>query len=129
MNILDENLPRDQVELLRAWRIRCRWTSRDLALQGLQDDEIIPRLLRLSRPTFFSRDSDFYRRELAHARYCLVWLDADVEETAFFIRRVLNHTALNTQAKRMGKVVRVHPDGLEYWTKAASSPTKLDWHA
>lgn len=69
--------------------------------------EIIPLLHTLRRPTFFTRDHDFYKADLRHLRYCLVFLDVAFDEAAEFIRRFLRHTAFRTQAQRMGRVVRV----------------------
>lgn len=129
MNILDENITRDQVDLLRAWKVRCRWMSGELSLQGMKDDNIIPFLLTVNRPTFFSRDSDFFGRDLIHARYCLVFLDAEVAEAAFFVRRVLKHPSLNTQALRMGKVIRAHAGGLELWSRGHGNSVTDTWPA
>jgi hypothetical protein len=46
----------------------------DMGRQGMKDQEIIAMLHRLRRPTFLTRDEDFYARRLCHARYCLVYL-------------------------------------------------------
>ena len=67
--------------------------------------EIIPLLHTLRRPTFFTRDHDFYKADLRHLGYCLVFLDVAFDEAAEFIRRFLRHTAFRTQAQRMGRVV------------------------
>ena len=100
MNVLDENVPRDQADLLRQWGIRFRSISRDLGYQGIDDDEIRPLLLRLKKPTLLTRDEDFFRRDFAHPRYCLVWFDVTVEETAFFIRRFLKHPLALRSSRR-----------------------------
>ena len=65
----------------------------DTARKGIQDDEIIPLLYQLRRPTFFIRDSDFFDRRLCHQGYCLVFMDVDKYEAASFVRRVLRHKA------------------------------------
>ena len=67
--------------------------------------EIIPLLHTLRRPTFFTRDHDFYKADLRHPGYCLVFLDVAFDEAAEFIRRFLRHTAFRTQAQRMGRVI------------------------
>ena len=64
MNILDENIIASQRQRLRSWRIRVRQIGVDIARKGLQDEEIIPFLHHLRRPTFFTRDRGFYRREI-----------------------------------------------------------------
>ena len=76
MNVLDENVTRDQADLLRQWGMRFRSISRDYLCQGMQDDDVVPFLLRLKRPTLLTRDGDFFERRLVHPRYCLVWVRA-----------------------------------------------------
>lgn len=93
----------------------------------MTDDEVIPFLLSLRRPTFFTLDWDFHRPDLCHARYCLILLDVAREESALFVRRVLAHPALDTQARRMGAVVRVSYAGLFVWRLNARSEVHLEW--
>ena len=107
MNILDENIPRNQRELLKSWRISIRQIGYDVGRKGIQDDEIIPLLHQMRRPTFFTRDSDFFDRRLCHQRYCLVYMDVNKYEASLFVRRILRHPELDTQAKRMGLVAFV----------------------
>ena len=127
MNVLDENVTRDQADLLCQWGIRFRSISRDLGCQGMPDDNILPFLLRLKQPTLLTRDRDFFERRLAHARYCLAWFDVDAGQTAFFIRRFLSHPRFRTNAQRLGKVICVAPRGIEYWTKSEGRLTHLRW--
>jgi hypothetical protein len=127
MLVLDENLPAGQRLLLRRWRIRFRAIGGEVAFSGAKDENIIPALHRLPRATFFSLDRDFYRRELAHRGYCLVWLDVRSRHAAEFVRRYLRHPAFDTQAKRMGLVVRVHAGGVEYWRAGKGAPEAVPW--
>ena len=127
MNILDENIPRNQRELLLSWRVSIRQIGYDTGRKGIQDDEIIPLLHQLRRPTFFTRDSDCFDRRLCHQGYCLVYLDVDKYEAALFIRRVLKHPEINTQAKRMGSVIRASRKGLGLYRHHAGELTSLDW--
>lgn len=127
MNILDENIPRNQRELLISWRVSIRQIGYDTGRKGIQDDEIIPLLHQLRRPTFFTRDSDFFDRSLCHQRYCLVFMDVDKYEAALFVRRVLRHPELDTQAKRMGAVIRVSHRGLSMYRKQTGQLASLDW--
>ena len=106
MNVLDENIPASQRELLENWRIRSRQMGFNIGRRGEQDDEIIVFLQKLRRPTFFTRDVDFYDGRLVHVKYALVYLAVERHEVAHFVRRLLRHPALDTQAKRMGAVVR-----------------------
>ena len=59
MNLLDENIPEHQRQLLRAWRIAVRQIGVDVGDKGLSDDAILVLLQQMSRSTFFSRDDDF----------------------------------------------------------------------
>lgn len=107
MNILDENVLEDQRQLLRKWRVSVRQIGQDVGYKGIQDENIIPFLLTLRRPTFFTSDFDFYDRSLCHTRYCLVCIEARQSQTATFVRRFLRHSKFDTAAKRMGKVIRL----------------------
>ena len=106
MNVLDENVSVIQRQLLRSWRIPVRHIGYETGQKGMTDDDIIPFLLTLRRPTFFTLDWDFYDPALRHERYCLVLLDVRREEAAIFIRRLLRHGDFDTQGKRMGMVMR-----------------------
>lgn len=127
MNLLDENIPLDQRDILRAWRIRCRVIGQDIARLSIADDNIIVLLHRLKQPTFFTRDKDFFQRELCHPAYGLVWLDAVPEEAALFIRRVLGHPRFVTIASRMGMAARAHHDGLQFWQRHRAALQRTGW--
>ena len=75
MNILDENIPLDQRDLLNGWGIHCRMVGQDIARPSVGDDNILALLHRLKQPTFFTRDEDFFNRRLCHSAYGLVFLD------------------------------------------------------
>jgi hypothetical protein len=127
MNILDENIPDSQRQLLRSWRIRVRQIGHEVGREGMKDEEIIPLLHQLGPVTFFTRDLGFYHRRLCHANYCLVCLAVGQYEAASFIRRFLRHPAFNTQAKRMGKVIRVNHRGMRVWKIHAEKEEKMGW--
>lgn len=127
MNLLDENIPRNQRELLISWRFSINQIGYDTGRKGIQDDEIILLLHQLRRPTFFTRDSDFFVRKLCHQRYCLVYMDVDKYEVASFVRRILRHAELDTQVKRMGAIIRVSHIGLSLYRHQAGNLTFLDW--
>jgi hypothetical protein len=101
--------------LLDAWGIPVRQVGADWARKGLQDEDIIVSLRALKRATFFTRDAGFYDKALGHGRYCLAILTTGQYEVAQFIRRFLRHSSFNTQAKRMGKVIRVAASGIVFW--------------
>lgn len=127
MIILDENILEDQRQLLLNWNVPVRQIGNEVGRKGMKDDEIIPFLLGLRRPTFFTRDADFFRRDWCHARYGLVCLNVKDTEAAFFIRRVLLHSRFNTQAKRMGHVIRVSHAELSVWQLHAEQRVNSGW--
>jgi len=127
VNVLDENVTRDQADLLRQWGILFRSISRDFHCQGMQDDNIVPFLMRLKQPTLLTRDQDFFDRRLVHPRYCLAWFDVDAGQTAFFVRRFLSHPRFLTSAQRLGKVISIAPRGIGYWVKGADRLGHVGW--
>ena len=127
MNVLDENIPDSQRQLLRSWRIRVRQIGHEVGRQGLKDEEIIPLLHKLSSVTFFTRDLGFYHRRLCHKSYCLVCLAISQYEVASFIRRFLRHPNFNTRAKRMGKVVRASHKGIQLWKAHTEKEEEMAW--
>ncbi len=129
MNVLDANVFADQRLILRRWRIPSRQIGVDLGVKGMSDENIIPLLLELRRPTLFTLDADFYWPSLRHDRYCLVWLNVRGVEAAEYIRRFLRHPEFNTQAKRMSAVVAIAPAGLSVWRVGAEQVTHSVWPA
>jgi len=127
VNILDENIPKSQRQLLESWRIPIRQVGFNVGRRGMQDEAIVSFLQQLRRPTFFTRDEDFYDRQLCHARYSLVCMAVEKHEVALFVRRLLRHPELDTQAKRRGAVIRVSSAGLTMWGLHAEREVHLDW--
>ncbi len=127
MIILDENFPESQRLILGGWRISIRQIGQEIGRDGMQDEEIIPLLHQLARPTFFTLDADFFHPKLRHAGYCLVFMDVSQYEAATFIRRILRHERFNTAAKRMGHVLRVGQTGITAWRLRESDKTQLSW--
>jgi hypothetical protein len=127
VNVLDENIPASQRELLIRRRVRVRQIGFDVGRSGMQDAETLPLLIRLRRPTFLTRDEDFFDRRLCHAKYSLVHLDVPRQEVALFVRRLLAHPNFDTQANRMGTVVRVSHVGLSVWRLHAERKSRFTW--
>jgi hypothetical protein len=127
MNILDENVSKNQRQLLESWRISIRQIGVNIGYGGMQDEKIISLLQQIRRPTFFTRDDDFFKPQLCHARYSLVYLDVDKYEAAFFIRRLLKHAEFNTQARRMGNIIRVSGAGLACWRLHIRNEIHFKW--
>ena len=127
MNVLDENILESQRQLLRSWGVSIRQMGVELGRKGMADEEILPFLLAIARPTLFTRDLGFAERRFCHARYCLVILAVGQYEAGHFIRRVLRHRSFNTHAKRMGAVIRVMPTGLVVWRLHGEHEIRLTW--
>jgi len=127
VNILDENILASQRQILRSQRVPVRQIGYDVGRKGMKDNEIIPFLRSLRRPTFFTRDMGFYERDLCHARYCLVCMAVRRNEAAAFVRRLLRHPEFDTQAKRMGTVIRVSRGRLRVWRLYAEQEIALSW--
>lgn len=127
MNLLDENIRDDQRALLQKWGIPFRQIGRDISHKGIEDENLIPFLHRLHRATLFTQDKHFFEQRLCHRAYGLVYLDVGYLQVAEFIRRFLRHPEFRTQAKRLGKVVRVHPDGVQYWQTGRPRLAAVNW--
>jgi len=127
VNLLDENIRDDQRMLLRRWRIPFRQVGKEISRAGTHDDNLLPLLHRLKRPTLFTQDEGWFKRGLCHPAYCLALLDVRYIEVAAYIRRVLCHPAFLTQAQRMGKVVRAHSDGVDYWEAKKEGRVSVGW--
>lgn len=128
MIILDENFPDSQCQLLRGWRISFKQIAFDIGREGLKDNEIIPLLHQLNQPTFFTLDDDFFKRQLCHAKYCLIYLDVAQYESATFVRRALKHRDFNTKAKWMRHVMRVTHTRLTVWKLHTEEKLQFDWN-
>ena len=127
MIVLDENIPEDQRQLLRSWRIRPYQIGHEVGRQGMKDEpDIIPLLHKLRRPTFFTRDLGFFDRNFCHERYCIVCLAVGQDEVASFIRRILRHPEFDSQAKRLGKVVAVSQTGMRVWL-SREEEAEVEW--
>jgi hypothetical protein len=127
MNIIDENIIENQCQLLRSWRIKFSQIGYGVGHKGLKDKEIISLLHSLHRPTFFSRDDDFYNRNLCHAGYCLVYLAVKKDEAAVFVRRLFRHKEFDTIYKRLGTIIRVTHSGITFWRLNEEKQFRIGW--
>jgi hypothetical protein len=127
LNLLDENFPDDQRSLLRGWRIAFREIGRHTGSFGVKDDNILPLLHRHQGVTFITQDEDFFRRELCHRAYCLLWLNVRADDAAYYARRFLRHSRFNTVAKRMGVVARAHHKGIQFWRRNNQLSQSTPW--
>ena len=120
MNVLDENFTEDQVRLLRARGVRARQIGHDIGRAGMGDLEILTLLHRLGRSTLFTLDQDFADPRLCHPAYSIVFLYVYAHLAAEYVRRVLRHPATDTQAKRMGMLIRASDTGIRVWRRNES---------
>jgi hypothetical protein len=125
--LLDENTPPHQRHRLLKWHMPVRQSGYDIARKGIQDEEIIPFLRTLRRPTFITLDAGFYKREFCHARYGLAFMAVKQPEVATFVRRLLGHPEFDTQAKRMGAVMRVSHVNLSVWRLNSQKEIICEW--
>jgi hypothetical protein len=58
-----------------------------------------------------------------------VCLDVRQDEAATFVRRLLRYREFNTQAKRMGKVIRLSTVGLSVWEIHREKESNFGWHS
>lgn len=127
MIVLDENIRDSQADYLRKLGIANRKIGADLAAKGTSDANIIPLLLRLKQPTFFTHDADFWDVRLCHAGYGVVYLSVKSRDAAGYIRRFLRHTLFNTSARRLGRVAQIHVDGITYYITGSRKAHSASW--
>jgi hypothetical protein len=127
MNLLDEQMRDDQRVLLSRWRIPVRQIGREIGLAGTKDHEIIPLLLTLKKPTLFTHDRGFFRRDNLHPRYCIVWLDVPDTWAAHYIRLFLKQPRFCTHARRMGVIARTHASGIHFWQTDVTILQQVRW--
>lgn len=128
MILLDHNIPEDQAEQLRRWRVHFRQIGFEVGRPEWDDQQEVLRYLHTEKQlTFFTRDLGFFRRRLCHPNYCLVVLAVPVLDTAAYIRRLLRYPMLKTRAKRQGKVVRVSTHRIALWQIGQERLRSLSW--
>lgn len=94
----------------------------DLRPGSVIKDDAIPGLLRQQdRPTFVTINVwDFWRKIVADQRYCVVcfgYPDSRIPEIPDRLRILFRHPELRPRSKRMGKIVRVYEDTINYYTE------------
>lgn len=128
MIVLDHNIPEDQAEQLRRWRVHFRQIGFEVGRPEWDDQQEVLRYLHTGKQlTLFTRDLGFFRRRLCHLNYCLVVLAVPVLDTAAYIRRILRHPMLKTRAKRQGKVVKVSTQRIALWQPGQERMRSVGW--
>jgi len=86
----------------------------------LKDDAIPTLLLKATQPTFVTINvTDFWKKVQPHTAYCVTTVALPIEriqEVPPLLRRLLKLPDFKTKALRMGKVVRLTPGHIEYYS-------------
>lgn len=127
MIVLDENIFESQRVQLQSRRMHLCQIGFDVGRKGMQDDEIVALLQRIRRPTFFTRDRDFYKRTLCSHALCLAYIDARPLQITELVRRFLRHAEFNTWSQRRGCVVRIAVGGISVWRIRAQRIARYRW--
>ena len=95
-------------------------------------DEAIPSLLRqLKQATFVTiNTADFWRRVLADRAYCIVCLElttTQASEIPTLLRQMFRLAEFKTKKLRMGKVVMVRKQRLQYYHTHGKEISILQW--
>jgi hypothetical protein len=125
-HVLDELFDESIHEQLKARRIAIDKIGAGFGKTGWLDEHIL-QALHGSEKTFHTRDHGFYRRSAAHSSYCIVYYEVPLAEMAAYIRRILRHPQFNTHAKRLGKVIKVTSQRIEFWQRDRSTKSIMRW--
>jgi len=95
-------------------------------------DEAIPMLLRAApRPTFVTINvADFWRRLTPDPRFCIVCCavpDTRAQEVPDLLRRVLALEPFRTRSRRLGKIMRVSRQHVQYYTTDTRTIHLVAW--
>lgn len=121
MLIIDENLHDQRIMVaLSTWYPGQVVSVVTLRPGTVIKDEAIPGLLlTATQPTFITINiDDFWRKAQPHRAYCIVTLALPKEraqQVPLFLRRFFRLAAFRTKALRMGKVIRLSQDRIEYY--------------
>lgn len=121
MIVLDEEI----YDPILVAQIAAWYTGRVIAITALRPrtiikDDAIPALLcSVSYPTFVTiNTSDFWRRVPVALQYAIVCVDlpaARVSEIPEWLRRAFRWPEFKSKMARMGKVIRLRPNHVEYY--------------
>jgi hypothetical protein len=120
--VLDEQLSgRDLETLLGRWYPGPVLFITDLRPGTVIKDDAIPVLLRQQRQATFLtiNEADFWRKVAIDDRFCVVCFalpDSRAREIPNLLRAVFRLSTFRTKTRRMGKVLRVTPTTISYYT-------------
>lgn len=122
MIVLDEQLLGRNIEQeIAKWYRGAVQFIIDLRPTTIIKDDAVPQLLgQLNQPTFVTiNEKDFWRKVAIDNRYCLVCFalpDSRAGEIPASLRALLRRPEFRTKAKRMGKVLRITREAIQYYT-------------
>ena len=122
MLVLDEQLSgRDLETVLGRWYPGPMLFITDLRPGTVIRDDAIPVLLHQRRQATFLtiHEADFWRKVVIDDRFCVVCfalLDSRAREIPNLLRAVFRPSTFRTKTRRMGKVLRVTPTTISYYT-------------
>jgi hypothetical protein len=97
----------------------------------IKDEAISTLLQQVKQPTFVTTNVfDFWRRILAHPRYCLVCFplaNERLNEIPGRLRRLFRLPEFKTKAARMGKVVMARRQLIQYYDISSRRILNLTW--
>jgi hypothetical protein len=133
MIVLDENIfDYDFLPEYKSWYKGKITTIRDLRVGTLIKDDAIPTILRsVKQPTFVTTNVfDFWRRLPAHNAYCIICFELPnerIREISGALRKILLLKEFNTKAARMGKMLRVRHNHIDYCEAGSNKIFTLLW--
>jgi hypothetical protein len=129
MIVLDENVSEKKVT---RWAKGKVVSARDLRSGSKIPDDAIPMLLRQQKqPTFVTTNAtDFWRRAPAHNGYCIICLPLSNErqvEIPDILRRLFRLSDFKTKAMRMGKVIYVGDQQIQFYEAGETMVHTTGW--
>jgi hypothetical protein len=126
--VVDEMMSVSKVlNVIQQWTTACRVT--DLRPhERILDDRILTLLRELKQPTFITLDGWFWQRRLCDRHYCIVYFTVPEEQhphIPHLLRRLFRLPEFRTKANRMGKVIRVSTDRVQYYRLSDRNPHVL----
>lgn len=135
MIVFDENIfDYDVIDDLNRWYKGKVVSVKRLRLRTLVKDDSIPTLLRtVKQPTFLTTNvSDFWRKMPAHRAYCMICFDLPnerIDEIPRLLRGVLRFAEFKTKAARMGKIIQIRHNHIDYYAVDSKQVFTLNWPA
>lgn len=129
--ILDEQLAASEivVPLRKSHKIHRLQDLR--AHQRILDDRIPEILSTLKQPTFVTIDRHFWHPRWCSPRYCLLYFALELEQQMQLpgmLRALLRRPEFCTRAGRMGKVVRVGKEFIDFWEFKKQAKKQIRWN-